>query len=38
MNQLYAVGSTGPTQESIGVVMRIDLPGVTGVKILPDAI
>lgn len=37
MNQLYAVGSTGPTQQSTGVVMRIDLPGVTGVKVLPDA-
>jgi sugar lactone lactonase YvrE len=36
-NQLYAVGSTGPTQQSTGVVMRIDLPGVTGVKVLPDA-
>jgi gluconolactonase len=36
-NQLYAVGSTGPTQQSTGVVMRIELPGVTGVKILPDA-
>ena len=36
-NQLYAVGSTGPSQQSTGVVMRIDLPGVTGVKILPDA-
>jgi gluconolactonase len=36
-NQLYAVGSTGPTQQSTGVVMRIDLPGVTGAKILPDA-
>jgi gluconolactonase len=37
-NQLYAVGSTGPTQQSTGVVVRIDLPGVTGVKILPDAL
>lgn len=37
MKQLYAVGSTGPTQQSTGVVMRIDLPGVTGVTILPDA-
>jgi hypothetical protein len=32
------VGSTGPTQQSTGVVVRIDLPGVTGVKILPDAL
>lgn len=36
-DQLYAVGSTGPTQQSTGVVMRIDLPGIAGVKILPDA-
>lgn len=37
-NQLYTTGSTGPTQQSTGIVMRIDLPGVSGMKILPDAI
>lgn len=34
-NQLYTVGSTGPTQQSTGVLLRIELPGVTGVAILP---
>lgn len=37
-NHLYTTGSTGPTQQSAGVVMRVELPGVTGVKILPDAL
>lgn len=37
MNVIYTVGSTGPTQLSTGVLMRIELPGVTGVTILPSA-
>lgn len=37
MDVLYTVGSIGPTQLSTGVLMRIELPGVTGVAILPKA-
>jgi hypothetical protein len=37
MNVIYTVGSTGPTQLSTGVLMRIELPGVTGATILPPA-
>lgn len=37
MNVIYTVGSTGPTQLSTGVLMRMELPRVTGVTILPPA-
>lgn len=35
-NQLYVTGSLGPiAQQSAGVLMRLDLPWVTGLEILP---
>ena len=36
MNKLLIVGSTGPVQQSTGFLTRVELPGVTGVTILPE--
>ncbi len=35
MNQLYLTGSVGPTQQTTGLLVRLDLPGVRGLKLLP---
>lgn len=37
MNQLYIVGGTGPVQQGDAILMRVELPGVTGLTILPKA-
>ncbi len=34
-NQLYLTGSVGPTQQTTGLLVRLDLPGVKGLKLLP---
>ena len=35
--QLYVTGSIGPTQQTTGMLVRLDLPWVTGRRILPKA-
>jgi gluconolactonase len=35
MDQLYVTGSIGPSQQTAGVLMRLDLSGVRGLHLLP---
>ena len=36
MNSLYVTGSVGPTEQTTGLLMRLDLPWVRGLRILPE--
>jgi len=35
MDHLYITGSAGPTEQSTGLLMRLDLPWVKGLRVLP---
>jgi sugar lactone lactonase YvrE len=36
MKSLYITGSIGPTEQSTGMLVRLDLPWVKGLRILPS--
>jgi len=36
MKQLYVTGSIGPTQQTTGLLVRIDLAWITGFRVLPE--
>ena len=36
-NQLYVTGSVGPTEQTEGLLLRFDLPGVRGVALIPPS-
>lgn len=36
MNSLYVTGSIGPTEQTAGMLVRLDLPWVKGLRVLPS--